>query len=120
MLFHQVAEIYERFDPKQPVEAVFDFPIVFNPQWKSLAISLSGGADSALLCYILADLVTKHKLKNFTIHVISHIRCWKTRPWQENDSLKVYAWLVGKFKDIKFFQKYLIKWKKQEQSSCSQ
>jgi hypothetical protein len=102
MLFPQLVKIYERFNHNQPLEAIFDFPIAFDPRWKSIAVSISGGADSALLCYILAHLATKHKLKNFTIHAISHIRCWKTRPWQEYDSLRVYNWMNHKFQNINF------------------
>lgn len=104
MLFDEITKIYERFDREQPIENIFDFPVAFDPQWKSLAISLSGGADSALLCYILAHLATKHGLKNIKIHAISHIRCWKTRPWQEYDSLRVYNWLSNKFQDINFIR----------------
>ena len=70
--------------------------IPFNPEWESIAISLSGGADSALLAYILCDIAEKEK-RDLTIHVISHTRMWKTRPWQQVDSLRVYQWLYEEF-----------------------
>ena len=71
--------------------------IPFNETWNSIAISLSGGADSALLAYLLCQKVT-----NQDVHIISHIRCWKTKPWQEYDSRSVYDYLVDKFPNINF------------------
>ena len=76
--------------------------IPFDPNWKSIAISLSGGADSALLAYILCSLVQEHKIRPFTVHCISHTRMWKTRPWQGYDSLKVFNWLRTYFAHIDF------------------
>lgn len=62
-----------------------------------IAISLSGGADSTLLAYILCQI------PNITdIHCISHTRMWKTRPWQTWDSLRIFSWLEEKFPTIKF------------------
>jgi hypothetical protein len=72
--------------------------IPFDPNWKSVAISLSGGADSALLAYMVCSMAPT----NFNIHIISHIRCWKTRPWQQQDSLNVYNYLVQKFPKLNF------------------
>lgn len=100
MLFDRLTEIYERFD--HPVESVFGFPIAFDPTWRRVAVSVSGGADSALLCFILANLATTHQLEKFDIHVINHIRCWKTKPWQQYDADRVIQWLVIKFPNIHF------------------
>jgi hypothetical protein len=71
--------------------------IPFDTNWKTIAIGLSGGADSALLAYLLCEQIT-----NQSIHVISHKRMWKTRPWQSYDSLNVYTWLLKRFPNIKF------------------
>jgi len=68
--------------------------IPFNSDWKNIAISSSGGADSTLLAYILCELI---KDKDIHLHFISHIRMWKTRPWQEYDSLKVFEYLNSKY-----------------------
>jgi hypothetical protein len=76
--------------------------IPFDTGWKSIAISLSGGADSALLAYLICDLIRTHDVEPFTVHVISHTRCWKTKPWQQIDSLKIFNWLRGEFSHIKF------------------
>lgn len=68
--------------------------VPFSPMWENVAISLSGGADSALLAYLVCDLA---KDRNITVHIINHVRCWKTKPWQEYDANNVYNWLVERF-----------------------
>jgi hypothetical protein len=74
---------------------IFDgIDIPFEPSWKNIAISLSGGADSALLAYIVCQKAKEH---NVTIHIINHVRCWKTKPWQQHDADCVYNWLFQKF-----------------------
>jgi hypothetical protein len=78
--------------------------IPFDTKWKRIAVSLSGGADSALLAYLLCDMVRKNNVEPFSVHVISHIRCWKTKPWQQIDSLNVFQWLQGEFPYIKFYR----------------
>lgn len=73
--------------------------IPFDSNWNRISISLSGGADSALLCYLLCEQITTQEL-----HVINHIRCWKTKPWQSDDALRVYTWIQEKFPDIKMYR----------------
>ena len=68
--------------------------IHFDPKWKNVAISVSGGADSALLAYLVCELAKEH---GSTIHIINHIRMWKTRPWQQYDGERVYNWLFQRF-----------------------
>jgi len=71
--------------------------LFFNKQWNSIAVSVSGGADSALLLYLLCKEVT-----NQTVHIINNIRCWKTKPWQEHDADSVINWVKEKFPNIEF------------------
>lgn len=71
--------------------------IPFDNNWKKVAISLSGGADSALLAFLVCEQVTDQE-----VHIISHIRCWKTKPWQQYDSLRIYEYLTNKFPNIVF------------------
>lgn len=74
--------------------------IPFDTEWKNIAISVSGGADSALLAYLLCSFISKET----NIHIISHTRMWKTRPWQSWDSLSVYRWLESTFPNLKFIR----------------
>jgi len=71
--------------------------IYFNPEWKNIGISLSGGADSALLAFLVA-----RQVKSTNIHILSNVRMWKTRPWQRYDSINVYNWLRNHFPDVSF------------------
>jgi 7-cyano-7-deazaguanine synthase in queuosine biosynthesis len=73
--------------------------IPFDQQWKNIAISVSGGADSALLAYLVCELAKEH---GTTIHIINHVRMWKTRPWQQYDGERVYNWLFQRFYHTKF------------------
>lgn len=68
--------------------------IPYNTEWKNVAISVSGGADSALLAYLVCEQAYDH---NTTVHIINHVRCWKTKPWQQDDADKVYQWLFQRF-----------------------
>jgi hypothetical protein len=70
--------------------------IPFNNEWDNIAIALSGGADSALLTYLLCNIIAERKL-DIHIHCISHVRMWKSRPWQEIDSLRVFQNIHQRF-----------------------
>jgi 7-cyano-7-deazaguanine synthase in queuosine biosynthesis len=76
--------------------------IPFSLNWKNVAISLSGGADSALLAYLICDQARKNNLEPFTLHCISHIRMWKTKPWQGWDSQNIFQRLEVEFPYINF------------------
>jgi hypothetical protein len=73
--------------------------IPFSTDWKNIAISVSGGADSALLAYMVCELAKDHAI---TVHIINHVRMWKTRPWQQVDADKVYNWLFQRFYHTNF------------------
>jgi hypothetical protein len=70
-----------------------------DSKWRNIAVSVSGGADSALLAYLICELAKGH---NTTIHIINHVRMWKTRPWQQYDADKVYNWLFQRFNHTNF------------------
>ena len=76
--------------------------IPFDPEWKKIAISVSGGADSALLASILCDIIRYEGHPGCEVHLIQHTRCWKTKPWQQYDSIKVLEWLLQNYPDITF------------------
>lgn len=71
----------------------------FNSEWTDIAISVSGGADSALLAYMVCEAAYE---QGATIHIINHVRCWKTKPWQQDDADAVYQWLFQRFYHTKF------------------
>lgn len=73
--------------------------VPFDNSWKRIAISVSGGADSALLAYLLCKQLTTQE-----VHFINHIRCWKTKPWQKWDARRIYGWFITQFPDIKFLR----------------
>jgi 7-cyano-7-deazaguanine synthase in queuosine biosynthesis len=60
----------------------------------SSAVAVSGGADSALLAYLICEQAKEH---DTTIHIINHVRCWKTKPCQQDNADNVYNWLFQKF-----------------------
>lgn len=65
------------------------FPL--KKDWKRIGISLSGGADSALLSYIVLSN------SNAEIYFTTQIRMWKTRPWQRYVARDVVNWFKEKF-----------------------
>jgi 7-cyano-7-deazaguanine synthase in queuosine biosynthesis len=78
-----------------------DLAIPFDPDWKNIGINLSGGADSAMLAYILCSIIEQNKF-DCEVHVITYQRCWRTRPWQIYNSAEVYQKIVELFPTIKF------------------
>jgi hypothetical protein len=71
----------------------------YTRNWKKIGISISGGADSALLAFLLCYYTNVE-----TVHVTTQIRCWKSRPWQRYNSLEVFKWLKNRFPLIKFIR----------------
>lgn len=70
--------------------------LYLNPNWKKIGISISGGADSALLSYLICSNTDAE------IHFTNQIRLWKTRPWQEHVADQVIDWFKKRF-DNKFY-----------------
>jgi hypothetical protein len=71
-----------------------------DKNWKSVAIAVSGGADSALLAFLVCNQVPGNR--TFLVHIINNIRCWKTKPWQQQDVKSVIQWLENRFPNITF------------------
>ena len=76
--------------------------LYLNPSWKRIGISLSGGADSALLAYLICSNT------NAEIHFTSQIRLWRTRPWQEYVADQVIEWFKDRFDHTFHVHKNLI------------
>lgn len=85
----------------QILHNISDVYIPIDTSWKNIGVTLSGGADSAILTYIVCLLIEKLKM-DVTIHVIYNIRMWKTRPWQSYISKNVYNYFVSKFNTLNF------------------
>ena len=94
-------ETYEKSEFIDICHNVSGVYVPLDPKWKNIGIAMSGGIDSTLLCYILADLISKNNL-DITIHVTAHVRVWKFRPWQKDVSQNVYDWMVKHFPNVKF------------------
>ena len=62
--------------------------ILFNKNWKKVAVNLSGGADSCLLTYFICKIIQDNNL-DCTVDIITFTRCWDTRPWQGWWSIQV-------------------------------
>ena len=95
MNFEVSNKIYEQLDPTLGIN-LYQFnglDIPFNPEWTRIGINLSGGADSSCLLTLLCKIILDNKLK-CQIHVISHVRCYNTRPWQGPIALDVYEKFV--------------------------
>ena len=75
-----------------------DVILPMDIKWKNVGISLSGGADSALLAY----LICQNLHDNCKVHISTQVRMWKSRPWQEHISAEVFDWFVGHFPDLEF------------------
>lgn len=65
--------------------------IPLKKEWKRIGISLSGGADSALLAYLILSNTTAD------IYFTTQVRMWKTRPWQRWIAKDVVSWFREKF-----------------------
>lgn len=79
-----------------------DVETFLDPEWKRIGISISGGADSALLSFLICSNT------DADIHFTNQIRCWKSRPWQEYVADQVIDWFKARFKNRFFIHKNLI------------
>lgn len=100
-MINTIQTLYQHASYDYSLIDVDGLPIPVNSNWSNIAVSVSGGADSALLIYLLSNII-KEKNYDTTIHVISHVRCWKTRPWQRYNSLSVFDWISNRFREINF------------------
>lgn len=98
-LYAQLPQFYPEYKTPIAYHKVSGLDIPFSPEWKNIGINLSGGADSASLCLILANIIKENNY-NCKIHVITFLRCWSTRPWQEPVAVDVYEKLRSMFPDI--------------------
>lgn len=91
---------YEESEFSSIIHDISGVYVPLDKTWKNIGISMSGGLDSALLTYILCTLIEQYNL-DITVHIISHVRMWKLRPWQQYISKDVFDYLQKRFSNIK-------------------
>lgn len=92
--------VHKKFNtPKEILHEVDGLQFPFNPEWETIAVNLSGGADSAMCTYTLAKLIEDLGC-NTKIKIITHSRVWEGRPWQSYISEEVYEYLKARFPTI--------------------
>lgn len=65
--------------------------LYLDPEWKKIGISISGGADSTLLAFLICSQTQAE------IHFTNQIRLWRTRPWQEYVTDQIIDWFKKRF-----------------------
>lgn len=92
---------YENYHGKKYPDLydVNGLPVHFDSTSKEISISLSGGADSSLLFYILCDLAEKTGSK-VKIHATTMVRFYDTKPWLEKPAKDVFDWMKTRFPNI--------------------
>lgn len=76
--------------------------LYLNKNWKKIGISISGGADSTLLSYLICIN------SNADIYFTNQIRLWRTRPWQEHIVNEIVEWFKKKFPNNFYLHRNLI------------
>lgn len=92
---------YTKTCKKIPPQLTFvnGLPIHFNRQSKRIGITFSGGADSTLLLFILANLIKTNNM-DCKIYPLTNIRFHETKPWLEYISTDVLKYLQSMFPGI--------------------
>lgn len=98
-MFEENNELYKNLPNDIQLYRISHLDIPFDPKWKRIGVNLSGGADSALLTYLLSKIIKENNL-NTKIDVITYNRCWTSRPWQGHISLQVFEKLKSMFPEI--------------------
>ena len=65
--------------------------LFLNPAWKRIGFSLSGGADSALLAYLILEKT------DADIYFTTQVRMWRTRPWQRYVAQDIVEWFRRRY-----------------------
>ena len=73
--------------------------VPIRKDWKKIGINLSGGADSAMMTWILCQTIIKYNL-DITIDIITANRNYILKPWQGFYSLRIYNWFKDHFNKI--------------------
>ena len=100
MKIEKINELYTQSNLDNKLfHSVNDLIIPFNPDWKNIAVNVSGGADSAFLSATLAKIIDENNY-SCKIHFISFVRVWEFRPWAPFISQEVYEKIKSMFPEI--------------------
>ena len=105
MTFLESNQIYSNLDPTEKIKLhlINGLEIPFNDSWKKIGINLSGGADSCCLLLLLCDIIKQTNI-DCEVHVISHVRCYNTRPWQGPIAKDLFDKFVTEYSTINFIR----------------
>lgn len=81
----------------EPTFIVDGLPIFLDPTHTNISIDVSGGADSALTTYLILQELNRRQ-QDCTVHIISHHRCWKRKPWQGHIAKNVYDYIYENYR----------------------
>ena len=97
--------LYENITPmsKNMTYVINGVPIIFDKQDKDIAITLSGGADSTMLLYLLCTIIRTQALKT-RIHCMTLLRFTEDRMYLEDVVTGVINYIKEKFPDIEIIQ----------------
>lgn len=103
--FENIGKCYD----ESPFKNEFDFfeidslKIPFKKDCNRILLWVSGGADSALLTYLMSEYISKNNL-DVDIHVLQFARKWIKAPWQETIGKGVYNYFVRKYPNINYIR----------------
>ena len=93
-------ETYEKIFGKYPeIHNINGLPIHFDPTAKNILISLSGGADSTVLTYMICDYIEKNNYAT-KVYCMTLVRFWKNKPWLTPMAKDVFNYLKERFPNI--------------------
>ena len=78
---------------------VSGLPFYINKEWKKIGINLSGGADSAILLYIMAKIINDLNL-DIELYPICVSRYWRKAKHVDQAKINVYNYVTRKFKNV--------------------
>jgi 3'-phosphoadenosine 5'-phosphosulfate sulfotransferase (PAPS reductase)/FAD synthetase len=99
--------LYDNITPmsKNMTYVINGVPIVFDKKDSDIAVTLSGGADSSMLLYLLCTIIRTQALKT-RIHCITLLRFTEDRIYLEDVVTGVIKYIRDKFPDIEIIDVY--------------
>jgi hypothetical protein len=97
--------VYDNISPmsKKMTYVINGVPIIFDKKDTDIAMTLSGGADSTMLLYLLCTIIRSQALKT-RIHCMTLLRFTEDRMYLEDVVTGVIKYIKDKFPDIEIIQ----------------